>query len=188
MGWIILCHFCRCGCGCGFRSDLEIRYRSVLVDLERSHRLQSLLRGSSLQGLPLKDFPTRSFWEGLLESLPQGFSSPSLISTTASRVWGSSQPRHNRLRFPGRSVCGGFWSSPGNRSPSSLRWSLLHGILAFRWPFCWFYVCSFWLPFDQYVSIMFTCVRLQQNNHLARCLLNSVTDSRDNSENCARLC
>ena len=36
-GCIILCHFCRCGCGCGVRGDLEIRYRSVLVDLGRSH-------------------------------------------------------------------------------------------------------------------------------------------------------
>ena len=36
-GWIILCHFCRCGCGCGVRGDLEIRHRSVLVDLECSH-------------------------------------------------------------------------------------------------------------------------------------------------------
>ena len=36
-GWIILCHFCRCGCGCGVRGDLEIRYPSVLGDLEWSH-------------------------------------------------------------------------------------------------------------------------------------------------------
>ena len=36
-GWIVLCHFCRCGCGCGVRGDLEIRHRSVLVDLECSN-------------------------------------------------------------------------------------------------------------------------------------------------------
>ena len=35
-GWIILCHFCRCGCGCGVRGDLELPHRLVLVDLECS--------------------------------------------------------------------------------------------------------------------------------------------------------
>ena len=64
-GWIILCHFCRCGCGCGVRGDLEIRHRSVLVDLECSDDVthtflwshsRSTRARSSPSFVPLADF------------------------------------------------------------------------------------------------------------------------------------
>ena len=80
-GWIILCHFCRCGCGCGVRGDLEIRYPSVLGDLERSydathnflwsHSRRTRARSSS-SFVPLADFKLQLRLRDMMGELSRG--------------------------------------------------------------------------------------------------------------------